>query len=236
MSFSSIAGAAIGGVVTGLFGQSQADKGIAAQSQLQGLRLSAQKEISGKQLAQALSELRGRQEGQEEALGRATGIRQAGESEFDQATTGTPPAIEQLKTLIRERALPEQQQALAQTKLGLSQAGVRGPEAGVIAQQQASKMGLDLSRAVEEIGLKQALADREKRATIAGTKALAGLRQELTPIQKVAGKSNLEIEQQKKLKTQSAELKKAKEERARLATLAIVRANRRRNPHSVFNY
>jgi hypothetical protein len=59
---------------------------------------------------------------------------------------------------------------------------------------------------------------------------MAGLAQELTPIQKVAGKSNLEIEQQKKLKTQSAE------ERARLATLAAVRANRRRNPHSVFNY
>jgi hypothetical protein len=65
---------------------------------------------------------------------------------------------------------------------------------------------------------------------------MAGLAQELTPIQKVAGKSNLEIEQQKKLKTQSAELKKAEEERARLATLAAVRANRRRNPHSVFNY
>ena len=239
MSFSSIAaiaGPVVGGYVSGLFGESQANKQISAQRGLEGLRLSAQKEIADKQLAQALSQLRGRQVGQEEALGRATGIRQAGESEFEQTTTGTPPAIEQLKTLIRERALPEQQQALAQTKLGLSQAGVRGPEAGVIAQQQASKMGLDLSRAVEEIGLKQALADREKRATIAGTKAMAGLAQELTPIQKVAGKSNLEIEQQKKLKTQSAELKKAEEERARLATLAAVRANRRRNPHSVFNY
>jgi hypothetical protein len=235
MSFKSIAsigGSAIGGLVTGLFGESQTEKQIAAQRGLEGLRLSAQKEIADKQLAQALSELRGRQVGQEEALGRATGIRQAGESEFEQATTGTPPAIEQLKTLIRERALPEQQQALAQTKLGLSQAGVRGPEAGLIAQQQASKMGLDLSRAVEEIALKQALADREKRATMAGTKALAGLTQELTPIQKVAGKSNLEIEQEKKLKAQEAELKKVQEERARLAAQA---ANRRRNPYSVFN-
>lgn len=236
MSFKSIAAVGIGGFVTGLFGEREADKQIAAQSQLEGLRLSAQKEIADKQLAQALSQLRGRQVGQEEALGRATGIRQAGESEFEQATTGTPQAIEQLKTLIRERALPEQQQALAQTKLGLSQAGVRGPEAGVIAQQQASKMGLDLSRAVEEIALKQALADREKRATMAGTKALAGLRQELTPIQKVAGKSNLEIEQEKKLKAQEDELKKVQEKNARLATLGIAEANRRKNPYSVFNY
>ncbi len=229
MSFKSIAGTAIGGVVTGLFGNSQTDKKLAAGTASERLRLSAQKEIADKQLAQALSQLRGRQVGQEEALGRATGIRQAGESEFDQATTGTPPAIEQLKTLIRERALPEQQQALAQTKLGLSQAGVRGPEAGVIAQQQASKMGLDLSRAVEEIGLKQALADREKRATIAGTKALAGLRQELTPIQKVAGKSNLETEQEKKLKAQGAELKKAQEKSGMLSSiLASQRYNNRR--------
>lgn len=199
----------LGGLVKGIFSSGQQDEQIAAQRAMQGQSLAAQKEIAEMQLAQQLAQLRGRELGQTEALGRATGIRRAGESEFQQATTGTPPAIEQLKTLIRQRALPEQQQALAQTKLGLSQAGVRGPEAGIIAQQQASKMGLDLSRAVEEIALKQALADRERRASLAGTKAMAGLAQELRPIEKVAGKSFLDIKSDQEKKKRDKELSKS---------------------------
>lgn len=203
MSWVSIGGAVFGGVVVGEY-----QKGIASkQQQTQREQMGLTEKLSEEQLVQRQAELLGRERGQEEALGRATGIRRVGESEFERATTGTPPAIEQLQTLIRERALPEQQQALAQTKLGLSQAGVRGPEAGLIAQQQASKMGLDLSRAVEEIALKQALADREKRAAMAGTKAMAGLAQELRPIEKF-GKSFLDIKNEQEKKKRDEELSK----------------------------
>lgn len=208
MSFGNI-GAVVGGFVAGEYQKSVAKKSRSAQKELSQEQADLQRELTEQQLVERRAELLGRQRGQEQALGRATGIRRVGESEFEQATTGTPLAIEQLKTLIRQRALPEQQQALAQTKLGLSQAGVRGPEAGLISEQQATKMGLDLSRAVEEIGLKQALADREKRATMAGTKAIAGLAQELRPIEKLEGKSFLDIKKEQEKKKRDEELSKS---------------------------
>jgi len=137
-------------------------------------------------LKSQLAQLRGRQLGQEEALQRAQQAQSAGESIFQQMTSGTPEAITRLQGLIRERALPEQQQALSRTKLAQQQAGVRGPEAALMAQQQATKMGTDLARAAEEVALKQALEDRSRQAEFAQSKALAGLGQALTPVQKFA--------------------------------------------------
>lgn len=147
-------------------------------------QIAEQKRQFDEQLAQQLGQLRGIQLGQEEALAKAADVRSMGESAFQQATTGTPESITQLQRLIREKALPEQQQALRRTKLAQVQAGVRGPEAALMQQQQATKMGIDLSKAAEEIALRQALEDRAKRAAFAERKALTGLGQELTPIQK----------------------------------------------------
>jgi hypothetical protein len=167
------------------------------------------------QLQQQLAQLRGQQLGQEEALQRAQQAQSMGESAFQQMTSGTPEAITRLQGLIRERALPEQQQALSRTKLAQQQAGVRGPEAALMAQQQATRMGTDLARAAEEVALKQALEDRSRQAGYAERKALAGLGQALTPVQKVVGESALEAEQKKKI-SELEKYKKAAETRAAL--------------------
>lgn len=135
-------------------------------------------------LRQERGALIGREAGQEEALQRATQARQAGEQGFMQATSGTPESIVRLQQLIRERALPEQQQALSRTKLAQQQAGVRGVEAALGAQMQASQMGKDLASQAEQIELQQALADRQARAQYGQQKAMSGLSQELTPVQK----------------------------------------------------
>jgi hypothetical protein len=178
-------------------------------------QLAAQKEMAEAQLAQQLAQLRGQQLGQEEALQRAQQAQSMGESAFQQMTSGTPEAITRLQGLIRERALPEQQQALSRTKLAQQQAGVRGPEAALMAQQQATRMGTDLARAAEEVALKQALEDRSRQAGYAERKALAGLGQALTPIQKVVGESPLEAKQKKRIE----ELEKQNTLQAQLAAI-----------------
>lgn len=160
------------------------------------------------QLQQQLAQLRGQQLGQEEAFQRAQDIYGQASGRFgalQQADipelTGTPEAITRLQGLIRERALPEQQQALSRTKLAQQQAGVRGPEAALMAQQQATRMGTDLARAAEEVELKQALSDRGLRQQEAlrrqqsaeefqKQQALAGLGQSLTPVQKFIEQKN----------------------------------------------
>ncbi len=175
----------------------------------------AEEKRLGLQLQQQLAQLTGQQLGQEEALQRAQQAQSMGESAFQQMTSGTPEAITRLQGLIRERALPEQQQALSRTKLAQQQAGVRGPEAALMAQQQATRMGTDLARAAEEVALKQALEDRSRQAGYAERKALAGLGQALTPVQKVVGESALEAEQKKKI-SELEKYKKAAETRAAL--------------------
>ena len=194
-------------------------------------QLAAQKEMADVQLAQQLAQLRGQQLGQEEALQRAQDIYGQASGRFgtlQQADipelTGTPEAITRLQGLIRERALPEQQQALSRTKLAQQQAGVRGPEAALMAQQQATRMGTDLARAAEEVALKQALSDRGLRQQEAlrrqqtaeefqKQQALAGLGQTLTPVQKVVGESALEAKQKKRIQ----ELEKQNTLQAQLA-------------------
>lgn len=196
-------------------------------------QLAAQKEMADVQLAQQLAQLRGQQLGQEEALQRAQDIYGQASGRFgtlQQADipelTGTPEAITRLQGLIRERALPEQQQALSRTKLAQQQAGVRGPEAALMAQQQATRMGTDLARAAEEVALKQALSDRGLRQQEAlrrqqsaeefqKQQALAGLGQALTPVQKVVGESPLEAKQKKRIE----ELEKQNTQQAQLAAI-----------------
>jgi hypothetical protein len=191
-------------------------------------------------LQQQLAQLRGQQLGQEEALGRAQDIYGQASGRFgtlQQADipelTGTPEAITRLQGLIRERALPEQQQALSRTKLAQQQAGVRGPEAALMAQQQATKMGTDLARAAEEVALKQALSDRGLRQQEAlrrqqsaeefeKQQALAGLGQALTPVQKFAEKK--------------PELLKINKKAPGVVQAVVAAENKRRLKNSLSNY
>ena len=180
-------------------------------------KIAAERKILEKQLAQQLGQLRGIQAGQEEALGRAQDIYGGARGRFGQLQerelselSGTPQEITQLQQLIRERALPEQQQALRQTKLAQTQAGVRGPEAALQAAMASSRMGTDLARSTQEVALKQALQDRGLRQQEAlrrqqaaeafeQQQAMAGLGQTLAPVQKFVGESALETQQKKKI-------------------------------------
>lgn len=229
MSWASIGAAAVGAIATSYAGSQQqkaSQKQTEAQLQLSQEQLAQQKELAMEQFAKELGILSGTQAGQEEALQRAQDIYGQASARFgalQQADipelTGTPEAITRLQGLIRERALPEQQQALSRTKLAQQQAGVRGPEAALMAQQQATRMGTDLARAAEEVALKQALSDRrlrqqealrrqKSREQFAGAQALAAQAATLRPVQKVdetkiqntieAQKGNLATDAEKK--------------------------------------
>ena len=153
-------GAVLGGALQG-GGTAAAGK---ASGEASKYSADIQKQIAEAQLAQKLGQLRGLQAGQEEALGRGQDIYGTGSDQFRRDTTGTPAAISQLQELIRSRATKEQQQALSRGKLGLQQAGVRGPEAALMAQMQSNELAESLGGRVQELALKQQLADREKRA------------------------------------------------------------------------
>lgn len=184
-----------------------------------------EKEMFEERLAQELGQLRGIQLGQEEALQRAQkvyGIESDRFRDLQQRNiaelSGTPQEITQLQELIREKALPEQQQALMQTKLAQTQAGVRGPEAALQAAMASSRMGTDLARATQEVALRQALEDRSLRQkealrrqqaaeAFAQQKAISGLGQTLAPVQKYVGESALEQKQKKEIEDLQKKLK-----------------------------
>ena len=139
--------------------------------------------------------------------------------------SGTPQEITQLQEFIREKALPEQQQALRQTKVALTQAGVRGPDAALQAAMASSRMGTDLARATQEVALRQALEDRSLRQkealrkqqsaeTFAQQKAITGLGQSLAPVQKYVGESALEQKNKKEIEDLQKKLKEQQENKA----------------------
>jgi hypothetical protein len=182
MSWSAIGGAVIGGALTGM-GTASAGKDAR-----KGTEYSAdiQKQISEAQLAQQLAQLQGREIGQLEALGRAQDVYGKGTQAFMKQTEGMPQEVSKLQELIRRGALKEQQQALSRGKLAQTQAGVRGPEAALMSQMQASEMGENLSRAVEEVGLREALRRGQAREQFTQQQAMAGLGQALRPVERVA--------------------------------------------------
>jgi hypothetical protein len=181
MTWAAIGGATIGGALTGM------GKKAAAKESRKGQQYSAdvQKQISEEQLAQQLAQLQGRETGQLEALGRAQDVYGAGTQAFMKQTEGVPQEVSKLQELIRSGALKEQQQALSRGKLAQTQAGVRGPEAALMSQMQASEMGENLSRAVEEVGLREALRRGQAREQFAQQQAMAGLGQALTPVERM---------------------------------------------------
>lgn len=203
-------------------------------------KIAAEREMLEAQLAQQLGQLRGIQAGQEEALGRAQDIYGGARGRFGQLQerelselSGTPQEITQLQQLIRERALPEQQQALRQTKLAQTQAGVRGPEAALQAAMASSRMGTDLARSTQEVALKQALQDRGLRQQEAlrrqqaaeafeQQQAMAGLGQTLAPVQKFVGESALEAKQKKRIGEMEEQIKR---ERLEAATQRMMSEN-----------
>ena len=91
--------------------------------------------------------------------------------DFEEATSGTPQAVSRLQQLIRERALPEQQKALAQGRIARQQQGVRGIDAAVLEQQQSNALQRQLAQQAEQVALEQQLRDREARQSLAAQKA-----------------------------------------------------------------
>ena len=206
--------------------------GKSEERKISEAQLAAQREMSEAQLAQQLGQLRGIQAGQEEALARAQDIYGGARGRFGELQqrelselSGTPQEITQLQQLIRERALPEQQQALRRTKLAQTQAGVRGPEAALQAAMASSRMGTDLARSTQEVALKQALQDRSLRQQEAlrrqqaaeafeQQQAMAGLGQTLAPVQKFEGESALEAQQKKRIEELEKQIKRERLEAA----------------------
>ena len=180
-------------------------KKAAAKESRKGQQYSAdvQKQISEEQLAQQLAQLQGRETGQLEALGRAQDVYGKGAQAFMKQTEGVPQEVSKLQELIRSGALKEQQQALSRGKLAQTQAGVRGPEAALMSQMQASEMGENLSRAVEEVGLREALRRGQAREQFAQQQAMAGLGQTLTPVERMG-----EVKQQDQIPFNNSKLTK----------------------------
>ena len=205
--------------------------GKSEERKMSDSQIAAQKEMAEKRLAQELGQLRGIQLGQEESLQRAQKVYGTESDRFRDLQqqdiaelSGTPQEITQLQELIREKALPEQQQALRQTKLAQTQAGVRGPEAALQAAMASSRMGTDLARATQEVSLRQALEDRNLRQkealrrqqaaeTFAQQQAISGLGQSLAPVQKYVGESPLEQKQKKEIEDLLKQKKLSKKSR-----------------------
>jgi len=146
----------------------------------------AQKQMQMQQLAQQYAQLMGMQAGQEDALQRATNQYDLSNNAFLQNTTGTPEAITNLQNMIRRQQTPEQQQALAQGKVALNQAGVRGPEAALMSTMQSNKLAESLGDAVNSIGLQQQLADRARRAEYGANQSNMALQTRFQPVQKIS--------------------------------------------------
>lgn len=100
--------------------------------------------------------------------------------QFGSASRGTPQAVTRLQQLIRERALPEQQRAMAQGRIARQQQGIRGIDAAVLEQQQANELQRQLAQDAENVALQQQLADREMRQKLAGEQATQAFLKSLT--------------------------------------------------------
>ena len=100
--------------------------------------------------------------------------------QFGAASSGTPQAVSRLQQLIRERALPEQQRAMAQGRIARQQQGIRGIDAAVLEQQQANALQRQLAQDAENVALQQQLADREMRQKLAGEQATQAFLKSLT--------------------------------------------------------
>ena len=153
----------------------------------------AQKQMQMQQLAQQYAQLMGIQAGQEDALQRATNQYDLSNNAFLQNTTGTPEAITDLQSMIRRQQTPEQQQALAQGKVALTQAGVRGPEAALMSTMQSNKLAESLGDAVNSIGLQQQLADRARRAEYGANQSNMALQTRFQPVQKISNMGQNEM-------------------------------------------
>jgi hypothetical protein len=201
MSWAAIGAATIGAGVSA-YSASQQQKAIkgqtAEQAALTREQLQQQKEFSEREFAKELAVLTGTELGQEEALARAQEREAAGIAGFLAATGGTPEEVTRLQQIIREQQLPEQQQALRRAKLAQTQAGVRGPEAALLQQMQASELAKTLGLEVEKLGLEEALRRQRSREQFAGAQALAAQAATYRPVQKI-GREEVEtvLEQQK---------------------------------------
>jgi len=187
MSFAAIGGAVVGGVVAGEYQKSERRKARAAQRELSQEQADLQRELTEQQIIERRAELLGRERGQEEAQRRATEIGKQAQQQFMAATEGRPEQITRLQEIIRQRRLPEQQQAIKRGQLALKEAGVRGPEAAQQTQMLAGRLGRELGLDVEKLALEEELRRQRSREQMAGQRGLVSLAQQLQPIQRYGG-------------------------------------------------
>ena len=182
-----ILGSGIGGLVAGEYKKSEGRKTRAAQRELSQEQADLQRELSEQQIIERRAELLGRERGQEEAQRRAAEIGEQAQQQFMAATEGRPEQITRLQEIIRQRRLPEQQQAIKRGQLALQQAGVRGPEAAQQTQMLAGRLGRELGFDVEKLALEEELRRQRSREQMAGQRGLVSLAQQLQPIQRYGG-------------------------------------------------
>ena len=129
-------------------------------------------------------QLTGIERGQQEALQRALMAGRRAEQQYMTATEGRPEGITRLQEILRQQALPEQQQVLRRTKLAQVQAGVRGPEAALQTAMASGRLARELGFDVEKLGIQEELRRQQSREQLAAQKQLAALQQQLSPVQR----------------------------------------------------
>ena len=187
--FGNLLGGASQGIAEAKASRYGADRNLEASK----YATNAQKQMQMQQLAQQYAQLMGMQSGQEDALGRATNQYDLSNNAFLQNTTGTPQAITDLQSMIRRQETPEQQQALAQGKVALNQAGVRGPEAALMSTMQSNNLAQSLGDRVNSIGLQQQLGDRARRAEYGANQSNMALQTRFQPVQKMPNMAQNEM-------------------------------------------
>jgi hypothetical protein len=121
-----------------------------------------------------------KQKAYEEMLQRGIESERAGEEQFLQETGALSPELTAYQEAIRRRATPEQERALAQSRLELSRQGVTGGQAATLQGRASGDLQQRLAQDVTEMAYEDALRRREARAGFFGTKAARGQASKLT--------------------------------------------------------
>lgn len=110
----------------------------------------------------------------DERIERGIGTGSEGESQLLAETASAPTELMELKELIRQGALPEQNSADSRVALALREGGVTGPTAALERARSANSMSENLTRMIAEYALSDANKRRGIRSNYFGNKALAG--------------------------------------------------------------
>lgn len=166
-------GAKIGGAVAGPVGVGIGAVGGAVYGYFKGKKKAKAKEAAAKK---ALAEkqayanfLKGLGQEYSSELGSQF---EAGEKQFLGETGQALPELQAYAQDVRRGATEEQEAARRQMETDLARSGVRGGQAATLQARGIGKMGTDLSRAINEMALKEAETRRGYRAPYFGQKAM----------------------------------------------------------------